>query len=153
MGSPGAVGTGSRWSKWRRTGVTALVIAGVAVGVVVADLLFHLGPVAAEKFWLVGLSFGVTPLQEEATFRLRSYPTRSSAAELVAYIHAKSRAGDFKLAARATETLCILSGRSFGTAFAERTHGHFWRSPEDAQWPEVLKQIDLWSERALGASR
>jgi hypothetical protein len=152
MASPGAVGTGNRWSKRKRARVTALVIAAVVVGGVLADLLFHLRPVAAESFWLAGLRFGVSPLQEEATFRLRNYPTRSTAAGLVAYIHARSRAGDVKLAARATETLCILSGRSFGTTFTEHARGHFWRSPEDAQWPEVLKQIDLWSERALGAS-
>ena len=101
MAPPGAVGTGSRWSKWKRAGVTALVIAGIALAGALADLLFHLRPIAAEKFWLAGLSFGVTPLQEEATFRLRNYPTRSTAEGLVVYIHAKSRAGDLKLAARA----------------------------------------------------
>lgn len=153
MAAPGAVAARSRWSKWKRAGVTALVIAGIALAGVLADLLFHLRPIAAEKFWLAALSFGVTPLQEEATFRLRNYPTRGTAEGLVAYIHAKSRAGDHKLAARAAETLCILSGRSFGTAFNEHARGHFWRSPEDAQWPEVLKQIDLWAERALAVSR
>ena len=134
---------------WKRAGVTGLVIAGVAIGAVVADLLFHLSPIAVEKFWLAGLSFGTTRLQEEAAFRLRNYPTRAAAAALVAFIHAKSRAGDLKPAARATETLCILTGRSFGTAFKEHARGHFWSAPHDAQWPEVLRQIDLWAERAL----
>ena len=101
-----------------------------------ADLLFHLRPIAAEKFWLAGLSFGTKALQHEATFRLRNYPTRDAAAALVAFIHAKSRAGDLKLAARATETLCVLTG-------------HLWSGPEQGQWPEVLNQIDLWAERAL----
>jgi len=114
------------------------VIAGVAIGAVVADLLFHLRPIAAEKFWLAGLSFGTTPLQQAATFRLRNYPTRATAVALVAFIHAKSRAGDLKLAARATETLSVLTGRSFGTPLKE-----------EGQWPEVLRQIDLWAERAL----
>jgi hypothetical protein len=149
MASPGAIAAGGRWSKWKRAGVAALVIAGVALGAVVVDLLFHLRPIAAEKFWLAGLRFGMTPLQEEATFRLRNYPTRDSAAALVAFIHAKSRAGDLKLAARATETLCILTGRSFGAPFSEHARGHFWSAPQDAQWPDVLRQIDLWAERAL----
>jgi hypothetical protein len=149
MAAPGAVAAHGRWSKWKRAGVTGLVIAGLALGGVVADLLFHLRPIAAEKFWLAGLRFGMTPLQEEATFRLRNYPTRDAAAALVAFIHARSRAGDLKLAARATETLCILTGRRFGTPFKEHASGHFWSSPEEGQWPEVLRQIDLWAERAL----
>jgi hypothetical protein len=125
------------------------VIAGVALGAMAGDLLFHLRPIAAEKFWLGGLRFGTAPLQEEATFRLRKYPTRDTAAALVAFIHANSRAGNLKQAARATETLCILAGRSFGTPFSEHARGHFWSAPQDAQWPEVLRQIDLWAERAL----
>lgn len=149
MASPDAIAARGRWSTWKRAGVTVLVIAGLALGAVVADLLFHLRPIAAEKFWLAGLSFGTMPLQDEATFRLRKYPTRAAAAALVAFIHAKSRAGDLKLAARATETLCILTGRSFGTQFKEHARGHFWSRPEEGQWPEVLKQIDLWAERAL----
>ena len=123
---------------WKRAGVTGLVIAGAVIGAVVADLLFHLRPIAAEKLWLGALRFGTTPLQEEATFRLRKYPTRAAAAALVSFIHAKSRAGDLKLAAGATETLSILTGRSFGTPFKE-----------EGQWPEVLRQIDAWAERAL----
>lgn len=149
MASPGAIAAGGRWSNWKRAGVTALVIAGVALGAVVADLLFHLRPIAAEKFWLGGLRFGTAALQEEATFRLRNYPTRDTAGALVAFIQAKSRVGDLKLAERATETLCILTGRGFGTAFQEHARGHFWSAPTDAQWPEVLRQIDLWAERAL----
>ena len=149
MASPGAIAAGGRWSKWKRAGVTALVIAGVVIGAVVADLLFHLRPIAAEKFWLAGLSFGTKALQEEATFRLRNYPTRHAAASLVAFIHAKSRAGDLKLAARATETLCILTGRTFGTPFREPARGHIWSRPHEVDWPEVLRQIDLWAERAL----
>ena len=125
------------------------MIAGVALGALAGDLLFHLRPIAAEKFWLGGLRFGTASLQEEATFRLRKYPTRDTATALVAFIHAMGRAGDLKLAARATETLCILTGRSFGTPFSEHARGHFWSAPQDAHWPEVLRQIDLWAERAL----
>ena len=134
---------------WKRAGVTALVIAGVAIGAVVADLLFHLRPIAAEKLWLAGLSFGTKALQEEATFRLRNYPTRHAAASLVAFIHAKSSTGELKLAARAAETLCTLTGRSFGTPFKEPARGHIWSRPDEVDWPEVLRQIDLWAERAL----
>ena len=74
------------------------MIAGVLLGAAVADLLFHLRPIAAEKFWLAGLSFGTKALQHEAAFRLRNYPTRDAAAALVTLIHAKSRAGDLTAA-------------------------------------------------------
>ena len=150
MASPGAA-TG-RWSKWKRGGITAIAIAAAVAGATAADLLFHLRPIAAEKFWIAGLRFGVTPLQEEATFRLRNYPTRGAALALVAHINAAVRAGDLKLAARATETLCILTGRSFGTAFKEHARSHFWSNPEGGQWPGVLEQMNHWAERTLGAT-
>lgn len=149
MASPGAIAASGRWSNWKRAGVTTLVIAGAAIGALLADVLFHIRPIAAEKFWLAGLSFGTKSLQEEATFRLRNYPTRDAATSLVAYIHAKSRAGDLKLAARAAETLCILTGRTFGAPLQEPARGHIWRRPDEVDWPEVLRQIDLWAERAL----
>ncbi|MGH8674421.1 MAG: hypothetical protein ACREVG_08940 [Burkholderiales bacterium] len=147
MTQPGAVAARSRWPKWKRIGAAALV---VAVAAVAADLLFHLRPIVAEKFWLVSLHSGVASLQEDAILRLRQHPTRSVAVSLVSFIDAKSRTGDAKSAARATETLCILSGRSFGTAFAEHARGHSWTAPQDAQWPEVLAQIDLWATGTLG---
>ena len=135
MDSPG-VGAPRRWSRGKRAGITVMLVVATLVVVAVADSLFHLRPIAAEKFWIAGLGLGVTPLQEEAIFRLRNYPTRGAAVALVSYIGRKSRSGDLKLAARATETLSVLSGRRFGTSDA-------------GQWPEVLDQIDQWAERAL----
>ena len=152
MAAPGAVVKG-RWSKWKRAGVTAAAVITTIAGAAAADFLFHLQPIAAEKFWIAGLQFGVTPLQEEATLRLRNYPTRAAALALVAYIDAKARAGDLKLACRAGETLCLLTGRSFGTAFGEHARGHTWSPPDAGQWPEVLAQIEQWSDRTLGAAR
>jgi hypothetical protein len=125
MDSPG-VGAPRRWSTGKRAGISVMLVVATLVAVAVA----------AEKFWIAGLGLGVTPLQEEAIFRLRNYPTRGAAVALVSYIGRKSRSGDLKLAARATETLSVLSGRRFGTSDA-------------GQWPEVLDQIDQWAERAL----
>ena len=148
MAAPGAIAPPS---KWKRAGLTVLAITGAIAGLAAADLLFHLRPLAAEQFWRAGLISGLTPLQEQAAFRLRNYPTRGTAAALVVYINARARAGDFQLASRAAETLCVLSGRSFGTSFTEHAKGHFWRSPEQSQWPDVLAEINQWAERALGA--
>ena len=148
---PGAAAASGRWSKWKRAGVKALVVAGAAAAVVAADALFHLQPIAAERFWLAGLASGITPLQEEGLGRLRAYPTHSTAVSLVSFIKDKNRAGDLRMAGRATETLCILAGRSFGTGFSELARGHAWSSPQEGQWPEVLQQIDSWAVSALGA--
>ena len=148
---PGAVAASGRWSKWKRAGAKALVIAGTAAAVVVADSLFHLQPIAAERLWLAGLASGIMPLQEEGIRRLRAYPTHSTAVSLVSFIKDKNRTGDLKMAERATETLCILAGRSFGTGFSELARGHSWSSLQEGQWPEVLRQIDSWAVSALGA--
>jgi hypothetical protein len=139
MDTPG-VAAARRWSRGKRAGVTVMLVVATLVAAALADLLFHLRPIAAEKFWIAGLTLGITPLQEKAIFELRTYPTRSAAVALVTYIRGKSRSGDLKLAGRATATLSALSGRSFGT-------------PDAGQWPEVLDQIDQWAERALGVPR
>ena len=126
--------------RWSRRKVIVVLVATMLVAAVLGDLLFFLRPVVAEKFWIGGLHSGIAPLREAATFRLRNYPTRGAAVALVSHIHARVRAGDFKSAARATETLGILAGRS-------------WKSLEPGQWPDVLAQIDQWAERNLGARR
>ena len=139
MDSPGVVAA-RRWSSGKRAAIVALAVASTIGAAVIADALFHLRPVAAEKFWIGGLHFGTASLREEATFRLRNYPTRGAAMALVSHIRARVGAGDFRSAARATETLGILAGRS-------------WKSLEPGQWPDVLAQIDQWAERHLGEKR
>lgn len=139
MDSPGDV-VARRWSRGKRAGITALVAASAIAAGAIADVLFHLRPIAVEKFWVGGLYSGITPLQDAAIFRLRNYPTRDAAVALVSHIRARVRAGDFQSAARAAETLGLLAGRS-------------WRSPEPGGWPNLLAQIDQWAERHLGAKR
>ena len=151
MDSPGAVAA-RRWSRGKRAGVAAIVVAAALLAGALADSLLHLRPIIAERLWIAALNFGVTPLQEEAVFRLRNYPTRPAAVALVRYIGARSRSGDLKSAGRATETLCILSGRSFGTSFREHARGHFWRAPEPGEWPDLLARIDEWAGRTLRAA-
>lgn len=112
-----------------------MVASAIGAGAI-ADTLFHLRPIAVEKFWVAGLYSGITPLQEAAVFRLRNYPTRDAAVALVSHIRARVRAGDLASAARAAETLSILAGRS-------------WKSVE----PEILEQIDRWAERHFGGQR
>ena len=136
MDSPGPVAA----HRWSRAKVIVLLVAATLVSAALADVLFVLRPVAAEKFWIGGLHFGTASLRDEATFKLRNYPTRGAAVALVSHIRNRVRAGDFRSAARATETLGILAGRS-------------WKSTEPGQWPDVLEQIDLWAERHLGEKR
>ena len=151
MDSPGVVAP-RRWSSGKRAGVVALVVASAIGAAGIADALFYLRPVVAEKFWIGGLHFGTASLREEATFRLRNYPTRGAADELLSHIRNRVRAGDRRQAARAIETLCILSGRSFGIA---RTQGRppSCGSPDESELPSVLEQIDQWAQRHLGAPR
>lgn len=149
MNQPGAVGQSGRRSKSKRIGMTLLAVAVSAVALVAADLLFHLRPIVAEKFWLATLESGIGPLQEQAVRNLREHPTRAVASSLVTFINDKSRSGDFKLARHATGTLCVLTGRTFGADCAKGS-----RDPTvQAEWPEVLTQINLWAERAPGIGR
>jgi len=172
MSQPGAVTASNRWSKLKVAGAAALVLA-VATGLgAAADQLFHLRPIAAEKFWIAGLVSNIAPVQEAAIRRLRDYPTRHAAVSLVIFINVKNlhrlpdpgrtetaeerarrlakRAYDLKLAERATETLCLLSGRSFGTDFRPDPRSHFWGRLAEDRWPGVLEEINLWAARALG---
>ena len=139
--------------RWSRGKIIALLAAATLGSALLADMLFFLRPIAAEKLWIAALSSGVTPLQEQAVFRLRNYPTRGAAVALVAHIRAGSRSGDFKRAARAIETLCILSGRSFGATFVQHSRTHSCGLPAESEVPDVLAQIDHWAERAFGARR
>lgn len=139
MHSPGSVAA-PRWSRGKRAGIVSLVVASAIGAGAIMDALFHLRPIAVEKFWVGGLYSGIPPLQDAAIFRLRNYPTRDAAIALVAHIRSRVRAGDLRSAARATETLGILAGRS-------------WKSTEPGQWPDVLAQIDQWAERHFGAQR
>lgn len=172
MSQPGAVAATDRWSTPKLIGTAALFIAIAAVLGAAADLLFHLRPIVAEKFWIAGLMSGIAPVQEAAILRLRDHPTRHAAASLVVFINIKNlhrvpdpdqtetaeeknkrlatRARDLKLAERAAETLCLLSGRSFGTDFRQDQRGHFWVSLAEDRWPGVLGEINLWAARALG---
>jgi hypothetical protein len=172
MPQPGAIAASDRWSRLKVAGVAALVMAVAIVLGAVADQLFHLRPIVAEKFWIAGLASGIAPVQDAAIRRLRDYPTRHAAVSLVVFINVKNlhrvpdprqtespeerarrlakRAHDLKLAERATETLCLLSGRSFGTNFWIDQRRHFWGSLAEDRWPGVLEEINLWAARALG---
>ena len=172
MPQPAAIAASDRWSRLKVAGVAALVIAVATVLGAVVDQLFHLRPIVAEKFWIAGLASGIAPVQEAAIRRLRDHPTRHAAVSLVLFINFKNlhrapdpgrtetaeeknkrlgaRARDLKLAERATETLCLLTGRSFGTDFRKDSRGHFSGSLAEEQWPAVLGEINLWAARALG---
>ena len=136
MDSPGDVAA-RRWSRGR---IAAVVVASAIGAGAISDALFHLRPIVVEKFWVAGLYSGIPPLQDAAILRLRNYPTRDAAVALVSHIRGRVRAGDLRSAARATETLGLLAGRS-------------WKSPGAGEWPDLLAQIDQWAERHLGAKR
>jgi len=172
MSQPGAIAASDRWSRLKAAGVAALVMAVATVLGAVADQLYHLRPIVAEKFWIAGLASNIAPVQEAAIRRLREHPTRGAAIALVVFINARNlhrapgpgqvesteersmrlavRARDLKLAERATETLCLLSGHSFGTEFRKDERGHFRGSLAEDRWPGVLEEINLWAARALG---
>jgi hypothetical protein len=116
-------------------------------------------------------------VQRAAIRALRAHPTKHAALALVAFINLKNlqqvpdpkkpespedraarkerRLRDLELAERATETLCLLSGQSFGTYFKVERYGHSWGSLSEAKWPEVLLSVDRWALETfvLGAGR
>jgi hypothetical protein len=135
--------------------------------------VFKVTPVVAEKMLVAALFSRVPPVQQVAIKALRDYPTRHAAIALVAFINLKNlqepedpkrpwtpeekakkrqqRIRDLKLAERATETLCLLTGQSFGTYFKLEQYGHSWGSLSEDKWPTVLWQMDTWALQAFGA--
>jgi hypothetical protein len=129
-------------------------------------------PIVKEKLWIAALYSRIPPVQKVAIRALRSYPTKHAATSLVLFINLKNlqyvpdpkkpetpeekarrlavRKRDLKLAEQAAETLCLLTGQSFGTYFALERYGHSWGSLSEEKWPAVLRQIDGWALQALG---
>ena len=129
--------------------------------------VFKLTPIVTEKLLIVALFSRVPPVQRVAIKTLQGYPTKHAAIALVAFINLKNlqevedpkkpwtpeekaqkrqeRLRDLKLAERATETLCLLTGQSFGTYFTLEKYGHSWGSLSEDKWPTVLWQIDGWA--------
>ena len=155
------------------------VLAVVAVAACVAAAaaaawmsVFKLTPIVTEKLLIAALFSKVPPVQQVAIRALRDYPTKHTAVALVLFINLKNlqvvpdpknpetpeqkarrlavRARDLKLAERATETLCLLAGQSFGTYFTLERYGHSWGSLSEERWPRVLRQIDGWALQTLG---
>jgi hypothetical protein len=62
----------------------------------------------------------------------------------------ETRLRDLALAEWATETLCLLTGQSFGTYFELEKYGYSWGSLSEDKWPTVLRQIDAWALQTLG---
>lgn len=138
---------------------------------------FRLAPVVVEKVLIVALFSRVPPVQRAAIRALRSHPTKHAALALVAFINLKNlqqvpdpkkpestedraarkerRLRDLALAERATETLCLLSGQSFGTYFKVERYGHSWGSLSEDKWPGVLLSVDRWALETfvVGAGR
>jgi hypothetical protein len=136
--------------------------------------VFKLTPIVKEKLLIAALFSRVPPVQRVAIRALRDYPTKHTAVALVLFINLKNlqvvpdprhpetpeqkarrlaaRARDLKLAERATETLCLLTGQSFGTYFQLERYGHSWGSLSEERWPRVLRQIDGWAVQTLGGA-
>ncbi len=133
---------------------------------------FRLTTVVAEKALIVALFSRVPPVQRVAIRALRGYPTKHVAIALVAFINLKNlqempdpkkpdtpedqarrraqRVRDLELAERATETLCLLSGQSFGTYFKRERYGHSWGRLSEDKWPTVLGSVDRWALETFG---
>lgn len=152
------------------------IVAGVVCGLMVLGgvwmYVFQLTPIVAEKVLIAGLFSRVPLVQQMAIKGLQEYPTKHAAIALVGFINLKNlqevedpkkpwtpeekeqrrqhRLRDLKLAERATETLCLLTGQSFGTYFKLEKYGHSWGSLSEDKWPTVLWQIDAWAVQAFG---
>src|SRR3989304_317313 len=153
-------------------------VGAAALGVMVLGAtwmyVFKLTPVVTEKLLIVALYSRVPPVQRVAIKALRDYPTKHAAIALVAFINLKNlqevpdpkkpetpdakrrrleqRKRDLELAERATLTLCLLTGQSFGDYFKLERYGYSWASRSADKWPTVLWQIDTWALRTPGAS-
>ena len=151
-------------------------VGAAALGVMVLGTtwmyVFKLTPVVTEKLLIVALYSRVPPVQRVAIKALRDYPTKHAAIALVAFINLKNlqevpdpkkpetpddkarrleqRKRDLELAERATLTLCLLTGQSFGTYFKLERYGYSWGSLSEDKWPTVLWQIDTWALRTFG---
>ena len=157
----------------RKLLVAACAVACGAVVLGAAWLyVFKLPPIVAEKLLIAALFSKVAPVQRVAIKALRDYPTKHAAVALVVFINLKNlqempdpkkpetpkekarrrqqRVRDLKLAERATETLCLLTGYSFGTYFKREPYGHSWGSLSEDKWPTVLGQIDAWALQTFG---
>jgi len=133
--------------------------------------VFKLTPIVTEKLLIVALFSKVPPVQRVAIKVLQDYPTKHVAIALVAFINLKNlqevedpkkpwtpeekaqkrqqRLRDLKLAERATESLCLLTGQSFGTYFTLEKYGYSWGSLSEDKWPTVLWQVDTWALQAF----
>jgi hypothetical protein len=152
------------------------IIVGVLCGLMLLGgawmHVFKLTPIVAEKLLIAALFSKVPPVQRVAIQALRDYPTRHAAIALVLFINLKNlqemedpkrpwtpeekaqkrqqHLRDLKLAERATETLCLLTGQSFGTYFKLEKYGHSWGSLSEDKWPTVLWNVDTWAVQAFG---
>lgn len=147
-----------------RRAVFFLGIGAVLAGTVLGAA-WKLSPSLREKALIAGVFCGVKPVQESAIGALREYPTKTVALALIAFINAKNlqrapsekdtpeqrqarlrkRQADLALAERALETLCLLSGESFGTHFELTSSGHSWGSLDEERWGTALAQANLWA--------
>ena len=159
-------------SRRRLPAVIGAVAFGAVVVVAVWMSVFKVTPLVEEKLLIAALFSKVPPVQRVAVRALREYPTKHAAVALVLFINLKNlqrvpdpkkpetpeelarrqeiRARDLALAERATETLCLLTGHSFGTYFKLEPYGHSWGSLNEDKWPSVLQHIDAWALETFG---
>lgn len=147
--------------------IVAAVVCGLMVLGAAWVYVFKLTPIIAEKLLIAALFSKVPSVQRVAIQALRDYPTRNTAIALVLFINLKNlqemedpkkpwtpeeearkhqqRLRDLMLAERAVETLCLLTGQSFGTYFKLEKNGYSWGSLGEDKWPTVLWNIDTWA--------
>jgi hypothetical protein len=47
-------------------------------------------------------------------------------------------------------SLCVLTGRDFGTYYEQEDHGHSWGSLSDDAWARSLDQLNGWAFETFG---
>ncbi len=159
--------------KSRKKAIIGSVIIFVAVLVASAfavNFIYRPLPFVFETVLELGLFLDNDDIQRKIVYKLRKYPTRQTALTLVAIINAKNMMvvpenpdeeteeekmerleqlkKDLKLAARALESLCVLTGKSFGTSFERygpNNREYRWASIPGSKWRDILGQINNWA--------
>jgi len=145
-------------------------IVSLTASAFVVNFIYRPLPFVFETVLELGLFLDNDDIQRKIVYKLRKYPTRQTALTLAAFINAKNMMvvpenpdeeteeekmerleqlkKDLKLAARALESLCVLTGKSFGTSFERygpNNREYRWASIPGSKWRDILGQINNWA--------
>jgi len=129
----------------------------ILIGFLVLCLAFAGGWIFSVTFQeriLIGLSLTGEPhAQYIAAEQLRDYPSRASVIALIFQLNRLDREEEFekKTAYLTLNSICLLTGHSFGSWFEKHDNGFSSGSLSDKQWSTVMTNVNLWSLQTFGA--